>query len=258
MIRQLSKLFLIIVCFGVSLIITGILCPLANRIYNTKQAGFKKNQMKSFWMKLVGLSLNLKIETTGEPITGAALVVSNHISWIDIVVIGGLVPGCFIAKSDLLRWPIIGFLTKQSGNIFVKRGNKQQVHETTEQMAWILKQDLKIIAFPEGTTSDGKRVLPFHGSLFHPAILTKMPIQTLVIEYLDEAQELAPYIDDDVFIPHLWQILGLSTINVRLNFNKSIDSRDKTRQSVKQESWQQINRKLVTQRASTAPISTDS
>ncbi len=248
MIRQLSKLFLIIVCFGVSLIITGVLCPLANRLYNTKQAGYKKNQMKSFWMKLVARTLNLKIEINGEPIAGAALVVSNHISWIDIVAIGAHVPGCFIAKSDLLRWPIIGFITRQSGNIFVKRGNKQQVRQTSEQMVWILKQDLKIIAFPEGTTSDGKQLLPFHGSLFHPAILTKTPIQAMVIEYLDNAQKLAPYIDDDVFIPHLWQILGSQEIRVRLNFIKHIDSHDQTRQSVKQKSWRQINRKLVQQR----------
>ena len=245
MILQFCKLILIIACFGVSFIITGIMCPLASRLYNTKQAGHKKNQMKSYWMRLLGRCLNLKIQVEGTPIPGAALIVCNHISWIDIVAIGAHVPGCFIAKSDLLRWPIIGFITRQSGNIFVKRGNKQQVRQTTEQIAWILKQDLKIIAFPEGTTSDGKQLLPFHASLFQPALLTKTPIQPLVIEYLGTARKLAPYIDDDVFIPHLWCILGLKEIQIRLSFMDVIETSNKTRQSVKHESWRQINRLLM-------------
>lgn len=249
-ILRFSKLALLIGCFGVSFIITGILCPLADKRYNARLAGLKKNRMKSFWMRLVGYTLNVKIETNGAPIDGSALIVSNHISWLDIVVIGGQVPGCFIAKSDLDEWPIIGFITRQSGNIFVKRGNKQQIKQTNEQMAWRLKQGLKIIAFPEGTTTDGKRVLPFHGSLFHPAILTKAPVQSIVLEYLDAAHEQAPYIDDDNFIVHLWQILGMKEIKVRINFNQAIDSHDHSRLSLKQESWQQVNRVLVIHKAS--------
>ena len=199
-------------------------------------------------MRLVGRCLNLKIQVKGTPVSGAALIVCNHISWIDLVAIGAPVRGCFIAKSDLLRWPIIGFITRQSGNIFVKRGNKQQLRQTTEQMVWMLKQDLKIIAYPEGTTSDGKQLLPFHASLFQPALLTKTPIQPLVIEYLGAAREQAPYIDDDVFIPHLWAILGLSEIDVCLSFMTVIETNNKTRESVKQESWRLMNRVLMTKK----------
>ena len=245
MIRRLNRVFMVLLSFAAGLFITGVLCPIANITSNAKRASFQKNRMKSVWMQMVAYSINLKVERCGTLIDGAALMVSNHISWIDIVAIGKYVPGCFIAKSDILKWPVMGFLTKQSGNVFIKRGNKQQVRQTTEQMVWLLKQDAKIIAFPEGTTGDGTHLLPFHASLFQPALLTKLPVQPIAIEYLSEAKRQAPYIDDDIFITHLWRILALPTINVRLNFLPILESKDCSRQYLKRESWQQINHVLT-------------
>jgi len=80
-------------------------------------------------------------------------------------------PAYFVAKSDILSWPVIGYLSKQGGTIFIHRGNKKHIKTTTEKMAWVLKQNRNIIAFPEGTTTQGDEVRGFHASLFQPVAL---------------------------------------------------------------------------------------
>jgi lyso-ornithine lipid O-acyltransferase len=87
------------------------------------------------------------------------IMVSNHISWLDIIVLGRFLPAHFVAKSEILIWPVIGYLAKQAGTIFIRRGDKQQVKATAEEMLWLLKQNSTIIAFPEGTTDQGDEVL---------------------------------------------------------------------------------------------------
>jgi len=177
----------------------------------------------------------LHIIKEGEPLDNSGLLVSNHISWLDIIVLGRFLPAHFVAKSDILDWPVIGFLAKQGGTIFVRRGDKQQVKATAEQMLWQLKQNSIVIAFPEGTTTKGDVVLPFHASLFQPALLTKSAIQPVAIQYEGEATQHAPFIGEDAFVPHLIKMLSLDKIEVRVVFLPTISSAGKNRHSVSNE-----------------------
>jgi lyso-ornithine lipid O-acyltransferase len=233
---QVYKLSLITLLFVVGLLIAGILFPLIELFFTANQAKNLRDQIKKQWLCWFGKIINLHIELQGCLPERTALIVSNHISWLDIIVIGRCLPAYFVAKSDILSWPIIGYLARQAGTIFIRRGDKQHILGTAERMVWLLKQNSHIIAFPEGTTTTGEEVRGFHASLFQPAMLTKAMVQPVAIEYLGETQALAPFVGDDEFVPHLVKMLSLEKIAVRLSFLPPIGVAGKSRQAVCNES----------------------
>jgi len=235
-IRLCFKIFLITVLFVTGLLIAAVIFPVLAIILKPANARHNRDELKRVWLKWFSAIIGLQIAKEGEPVASPLLLVSNHISWLDIIILGRFIPAYFVAKSDILSWPVIGYLAKQAGTIFVRRGVKQQVHETAEQMVWLLKQNSAVIAFPEGTTTRGELVLPFHASLFQPALLTKSAIQPVALQYLGEAKEQAPFIGEDAFVPHLIKMLSMDKIQVRVVFLAAINSSGKNRHSVSNES----------------------
>jgi len=242
--RLLYKLSFIILLFGYGLIIAGCLFPALNLLCPANKAKTKRNTLKTHWLRRFSAIVNLCITKQGEPPEQGALLVSNHVSWLDIIVIGQYLPAYFVAKSDILSWPIIGYLAKQGGTIFISRGDKMHIKATTEKMVWVLKQNSNIIAFPEGTTTPGNEVLSFHASLFQPALLTRSDIQPVALQYQGAAKECAPFVGDDAFVPHLIKMLTLDKIEVRLSFLPVINGSGKNRLAVSLETRDMIWRKI--------------
>jgi len=244
-IRLYYKLFLIILLFINGLIIAAGIFPALGLVYPASQAKAKRDRLKTRWLRRFSAIVNLHISRTGELPKQGAILVSNHISWLDIIVIGQYLPAYFVAKSDILNWPVIGYLARQGGTIFIRRGDKQHIRTTTEKMIWLLKQNSNIIAFPEGTTTRGDEVLHFHSSLFQPALLTKSAILPVALQYQGAAKELAPFVGDDGFVPHLLKMLTLDKIEVRLCFLPAINSSGKDRHAVSLETrdliWEKIS-----------------
>ncbi len=231
-IRLLYKLFLIALLFIIGFINAIVIFPVINLFLVASKARIRRDLIKKQWLRWFGLIINLQIVKEGELPEQPAIIVSNHISWLDIVVIGQYLPAYFVAKSDILSWPVIGFLARQAGTIFIRRGDKKHIMATAEKMVWLLKQNSNIIAFPEGTTTKGDSVLSFHASLFQPALLTKSVIQPTAIQYQGLAKEQAPFVGDDAFVPHLIKILSLDKIEVHLSFLPTVNSSGKNRHSV--------------------------
>jgi 1-acyl-sn-glycerol-3-phosphate acyltransferase len=231
-IRLYYKLFLIIILFINGLIIAAGIFPALGFLYSAVNAKTKRDALKTRWLRWFSAIVNLHIIKDGELPEQGAILVSNHISWLDIIVIGQYLPAYFVAKSDILSWPVIGYLARQGGTIFIRRGDKQHIRTTAEKMVWLLKQNSNIIAFPEGTTTKGDEVLHFHSSLFQPALLTRSAIQPVALQYQGAAKEHAPFVGDDAFVPHLIKMLTLDKIEVRLNFLPVINSSGKNRHSV--------------------------
>jgi 1-acyl-sn-glycerol-3-phosphate acyltransferase len=230
--RLLYKLSCIILLFCYGLIIAGGVFPALNLLCKANKAKSKRDALKNHWLKRFSAILNLCVTREGELPERATLLVSNHISWLDIIVIGQYLPAYFVAKSDILSWPVIGYLSRQGGTIFIRRGDKKHIKATTEKMVWVLKQNSNIISFPEGTTTKGDKVLGFHASLFQPALLTKSAIQPVALQYQGVAKKQAPFIGDDDFIPHLIKMLSLDKIEVRVCFLPVIKSSGRDRHSL--------------------------
>ena len=242
--QLLYKLSLIVLLFGYGLLIAGGVFPVFNLLYSANKAKSKSDALKTHWLKRFCAIVKLSVIKEGELAEPGALLVSNHISWLDIIVIGQYLPAYFVAKSDILSWPIIGYLSKQSGTIFIRRGDKKHIKATAEKMVWVLKQNSNIIAFPEGTTTRGDEVLDFHASLFQPALLTRSAIQPVALQYQGVAAEQAPFIGDDDFVPHLIKMLSLDKIEVRVCFLPVIKSSGRDRHSVGVEVREMISEEI--------------
>ena len=242
--RLLYKLALIILLFSYGLILAGGVFPLLKLLCPSSKNRRIRDGIKTHWLKLFSTIVNLHVTQEGELPGPATLLVSNHISWLDIIVIGQYLPAYFVAKSDILSWPVIGYLSRQGGTIFIRRGDKKHIKATTEKMVWVLKQNSNIIAFPEGTTTQGDEVLGFHASLFQPALLTKSAIQPVALQYQGLAKEHAPFIGDDDFIPHLFKMLSLDKIEVRVCFLPVIKSSGRGRLSVGTEARELISQEI--------------
>lgn len=244
-IRLLYKLSFITLLFIYGLVIAAALFPAINVSHSASKARAKRDLIKKQWLSLFSAIINLHIIREGDLPERTAILVSNHISWLDIIVIGQYLPAYFVAKSDISRWPIVGYLSKQAGTIFIRRGDKKHILATAEKMVWLLKQNSNIIAFPEGTTTQGDEVLNFHASLFQPALLTKSTIQPIAIQYHGSAKEHAPFVGDDAFIPHLIKMLMLDKIEVQISFLPVINTSGKNRHSVSHETREMILAKVT-------------
>jgi 1-acyl-sn-glycerol-3-phosphate acyltransferase len=246
-IRLPCKAVTLVLLFLVGFLIAGVLFPIIGLRQHPSRAKQTRDLIKRGWLCGFSRILNLKIITKGEISPSPALIVSNHISWLDILVLGQLVPGCFAAKDDISSWPVIGYLARQAGTVFIRRGDKQQILQTVERMAWQLRQNGNMLVFPEGTTTDGSAVLAFHGSLFQPALLTQAAIQPVAIRYIGEVKETAPFIGADEFVTHLLQMLTMEKIEVSVDFLPMIDGKGKTRHRLSSEAKERIETVLFSE-----------
>ncbi|WP_148861905.1 lysophospholipid acyltransferase family protein [Marinobacter fonticola] len=161
-----------------------------------------------FCFGLASRCLGFQVNLRGAKPKGTVLLVSNHISWSDIPILGSVVPLRFLSKIEVRSWPVIGWLAQQAGTLFIRRGGGQ-ARTTREQIANTLRNGQSVLVFPEGTTTLGITVLPFHSRLLAAAADAKVPIQPISIGYRrnDRPDHLAPFIGDDPFERHLIRVL---------------------------------------------------
>ncbi|MGM0772162.1 MAG: lysophospholipid acyltransferase family protein [Pseudomonadota bacterium] len=159
--------------------------------------------------------LGFRVSTQGTFSDRPVLYVSNHISWSDIPVLGGMVPLRFLSKAEVGRWPVIGWLAKQAGTLFIQRGSGKAGQARAEISGTLLRGQ-SVLVFPEGTTTAGVTVLPFHSRLLHAAVDAGADIQPISIAYLRNGHpdHLAPFIGDDEFQLHLARMLRQPAIEV--------------------------------------------
>lgn len=184
--------------------------------------------------RIAGFRIEIRGEMRREHPT---LFVCNHISYFDIPIIGALVDGCFVAKSEVAGWPVIGLLAKLQRTVFVERRARRAADHRSE-MTERLEGGDNLILFPEGTSSDGNGVLPFKSSLFAvaeaPVGGQPVVVQTLSIAYtkLDDmplGRYLRPFFawyGDMELAGHLWQALGLGCCTVVLEFHPPVTIED--------------------------------
>jgi 1-acyl-sn-glycerol-3-phosphate acyltransferase len=157
--------------------------------------------------------LGVRLEVRGRPPeTGPVLLVANHISWLDILVIHAARYCRFVSKADVKRWPLIGRLATGGGTIYFARESRRDALRVVHHMAASLKRGEVVAVFPEGTTGDGLQLLPFHGNLVQAAISAEAPAQPLALSFLDtrtRAVSRTPcYVGDDTFLSSLWRTVS--------------------------------------------------
>jgi 1-acyl-sn-glycerol-3-phosphate acyltransferase len=165
------------------------------------------------WSREMLELLGLRLELHGNPCAGGPmLLVANHISWLDILVMHAARYCRFVSKADVLRWPLIGTLATGGGTLFIQRASRRDALRVVHQVAECLKRGEVVALFPEGTTSDGVDLLPFHANLLQAALSANAPAQPVALSFIDtrtRAMSLTPcYVGDDSLLGSLWRTLA--------------------------------------------------
>jgi 1-acyl-sn-glycerol-3-phosphate acyltransferase len=161
----------------------------------------RRHALNRAWsLKMLELcGMKLVVHNDAARLDAGALVVCNHVSWIDIYVINAWRPTPFVAKAEIRQWPLIGWFAQNLDTVFVEREKRSDARRIMQELAARLRRGELMCVFPEGTTSDGRALRPFHTNMFQAAVEAGKPVQPLCIVYEDASgrQSLAPaYIDD--------------------------------------------------------------
>ena len=165
--------------------------------------------------------LGIGLDAAGTPRGGATLVVANHVSWLDILAINAVHPCRFVSKADVRHWPLIGWLVACGGTLFIERERKRDALRVVHQVADALRQGQTLAVFPEGTTSDGHGLLPFHANLLQAAVSTGAPVQPVALRFSDATEpvsQAAAYVGDTHLLRSVWMIVTARGMRVRVDW----------------------------------------
>jgi 1-acyl-sn-glycerol-3-phosphate acyltransferase len=187
------------------------------------------------WARGVLKWLGIELEVVGAAARRESLLlVSNHISWLDIVALHAACYCRFVSKADVARWPLLGTLASGAGTLYVKRDSRRDAMRVVHRMAEALKGGDIIAVFPEGTTGDGSSVLPFHSSLIQAAITAGTPVQAVALKIVDRRSgtpsRAASYMGDESLLGSIWRTLRARDLRIvvafgALQYNEGRDRR---------------------------------
>jgi len=173
------------------------------------------------WAQGVLRIMGIGLQVHGRAHAGPVLLVANHISWLDIVVLLAAQYCRFVAKSELKAWPLIGPLATAAGTLYIERASSRDAMRVVHHMAERLQAGDVLAVFPEGTTGDGVAVLPFHANLLQAAIAARAPAQAVGLRFVDAwgQPSFAPcYVGDDTFVGSVWRTLCAGGLAVHVAF----------------------------------------
>lgn len=175
---------------------------------------------RSSWRMLRVFQLQTHV-AGGIPTKG--LLVCNHLSYLDVLVLAAIAPSQFVAKSEVMNWPIFGWFARLAGTIFVNRSKPSQTAQSAREIAIALRGGALVVLFPEGTSSGGETVLPFKSSLLEPATGQVQPLTAGLIAYElsdgDVSEEVC-YWKDMTLLPHLINLLSKRAIRASVRFTE--------------------------------------
>lgn len=178
----------------------------------------------------------------------AQLLVANHVSWLDVLVIQSIQPSVFVAKSEVQNWPVIGLIAQACGVVFVDRGSLHSARKMVDEVAAALHHGYCVAGFPEGTSSDGRQVSLFHANLFEAAIHHQIDVRPLALRYKNirtgELSIDAAFIDDIGFIESLHKVISLRAIRVDVHIGKPLSPKGHTRRTLAHLSHRAVSTQL--------------
>lgn len=164
--------------------------------------------------------LGITVRMTGTLPDGPALLVANHLSWIDIVAMVARYDCTFVAKDDVRDWPFVGVLGEALGVIWIDRRRKRDLRRAVEKLSATLQQGTRVVLFPEGTTTTGRQTLPFRSSLLQAAVIAEVPVVPIALSAhaADGQGETLCWVDDETLLAHLPRVIALrqATFEIRV------------------------------------------
>jgi len=166
----------------------------------------------------------VQVQAQGPRPTPGSFVISNHLSWLDILVLASLYPTNFVSKSEINEWAVMGFLSRCGGSIFIDREKRADTHRVTELLRWFLSRGSTITLFPEGWCGNGVKLRPFKRSLFAAAAQLKTPCIPTSIHY---SRPEAIWVDESHLIRHARKLFRGGSITAKVYFSPPIIETDR-------------------------------
>lgn len=207
----------------------------------------ERGRRVSLWARKLIAIIGVRVTVHGRPpaVRGeGALIVSNHVSWVDIHLLHSLFYTHFVSKAEVRDWPVIGWLADRAGTLFLERSKKSDAHRINEHMADLLRAGACLTLFPEGTTSDGTILKPFYPTLLQPAVIAQARIWPVAIRYRRRDGGIntdAAYCDDITMAESLRRIVRQDAILAEVHFLPPIQVGTRHRKEVTREAEQAIS-----------------
>jgi 1-acyl-sn-glycerol-3-phosphate acyltransferase len=200
------------------------------------------------WVEDLTYSMNTRLQVTGQVMKEPGFFVSNHISWLDTIILSHIQPISFIARHDLEHWPLLGTFTKRMQSVYIDRSNKFHAYRSIPALEERMKQGRSVHVFPESTTTDGSGVLPFYPMFYEAAVRTGKKVQAVAIQYKDEhglSLKEPAYINDDSFFDTLDRILTVKKVYAHCHFFEPLDASNLGRKELSRQTRMQIEEFLT-------------
>ena len=188
------------------------------------------------WSRQMLRIMGVRLVVSGTPpVRGPLLLVANHISWLDILVMDAAHPARFVSKADVKHWPVLGTLITGAGTLYIERESRRDAMRVVHQMAAALLGDDTLAVFPEGTTGDGGELLPFHANLIQAAIATEAPVLPVALQYLDGAsgsRSAAPlFLGDTTLVQSIWTTLRAPDLHAMVTYGEPQEAAGRDRRA---------------------------
>ena len=201
------------------------------------------------WSRDMLRIMGVQLEVRGQaPAAGPCLVVANHISWLDILVINAAQPVRFVSKADVLRWPLLGSLVAGAGTLFIERESRRDALRMVQLMAERLQAGDRVAVFPEGTTGDGRGLLPFHPNLLQSAIAADAPIVPVALRYVkansQERHDAPVFVGSTTLVASIWTTLRARGLTAVVHYNQVQTAEGRDRRAWAQDLHSTLSRVL--------------
>ncbi|WP_250656097.1 lysophospholipid acyltransferase family protein [Alkalimarinus coralli] len=225
---------------------------LINTLRREQDNHLLENRSFKKWLGKLIEKLNVEVIVEGQPEITSGLYVSNHISWLDAVVLANISNFSFIAKNEVKRWPLIGPFGQMARTVFIERKNKFSVYRSLPKLEEHLNKGRALMLFPEGTTTNGTSALPFFPMLYEAAVRSQKPVQAVTIRYTDHDNRFMPevgFIEEDNLFDTLIRMLKRNIVKAHICFHPPIENRSLCRKKLAHQSH-----KMIVDRLSLLPI----
>lgn len=197
-----------------------LLVQIARGVWITRVGHAPDDAAIRAWSRQTLAALDIALSIDGQPGTPPKLVVANHVSWLDIVAINAVMPSRFVAKAEIARWPLIGRMVTGAGSLYLQRHRRRDALRVLGLMTQALREGHCVAVFPEGTTSDGHALLPFHANMLQAAIEAEVPVQPLALGYSEPGQLVSSavaFVGETSLATSLWHVLSVRGLRVRVS-----------------------------------------
>jgi len=173
-----------------------------------------------WWATKMLRVMGIRLKVEGVPAAGGTLLVANHISWLDIMAVHAVYPHArFVSKADVKSWPLLARLIDAGGTLYLERERKRDALRVVHTMAQALRAGEMVAVFPEGTTSDGRAMLPFHANLLQAAISTNTPVQPVALRFSDSTHAVSravEFVGETTLVQSLWRVARGDGVTARV------------------------------------------